>query len=263
MYELTTRKVHGQPLYIKKLADGEHHYLYSSTEKHWLVTDSEVQMRSNIAAIRASKMGSALKAPSDAEIVWQRVGMLGYWEDSSDITCTEVKRNFSAVAPAPPHNPHPRRSRFAPVATNPPPHEPPRTRAFAPPHFPQNTQGFPDAPAAVTLMGRSGVNSYLMGVYEHDKFSMANGSPLYKKHLESGDAHFLFRSSFSGDWVATDEEHNIAGNKGGILSSSPADVPSGVLKWTCFDGEDWALDPRMTCTEASYARGSVVLYPHP
>lgn len=51
-----------------------------------------------------------------------------------------------------------------------------------------------------------------MGTYEISNKN-ANGAPLYMKRVTEGVYHFLFKSSGTGKWIATDDESWIAKNR--------------------------------------------------
>jgi hypothetical protein len=90
-----------------------------------------------------------------------------------------------------------------------------------------------------------------MGVYALSEVK-ANGAPRFVKRLAGGGAHYLFRNSNSGKWMATDDESDIAKNVGGILSSRAADLPSKAgLGWEYYDGSAWPDDPNLRCTEVT------------
>ena len=89
-----------------------------------------------------------------------------------------------------------------------------------------------------------------MGVYALSDVR-ANGAPRFVKRLAGGGAHYLFRQS-NGNWMATDDESNIAKNVGAILSSRAADLPSKAgLGWQYADNGAWPDDPNLRCTEVT------------
>ena len=99
----------------------------------------------------------------------------------------------------------------------------------------------------VTLDGHTGAQAHFMGVYELSAVK-ANGAPRFVRRLAGGGAQYLFRSSI-GAWMVTDDESNIAKNRGQLLSSRASDLPSEAgLGWQYYD-KDWPDDPNLTCTE--------------
>ena len=64
-----------------------------------------------------------------------------------------------------------------------------------------------------------------MGVYALSEPN-ANGAPRFVKRLAGGGAHYLYRCSDDGCWMAAPYESDIAKNRGYILSSRAADLPS-------------------------------------
>eukprot|EP00618_Florenciella_parvula_P001678 CAMPEP_0119480912 /NCGR_PEP_ID=MMETSP1344-20130328/9508_1 /TAXON_ID=236787 /ORGANISM="Florenciella parvula, Strain CCMP2471" /LENGTH=307 /DNA_ID=CAMNT_0007515267 /DNA_START=84 /DNA_END=1007 /DNA_ORIENTATION=- len=105
------------------------------------------------------------------------------------------------------------------------------------------------APLKVTLAGREGLQEGLMGPYELSA-EPAHGYPRYSKRAAGGKTHWLYRSSGTGKWVATDDEGRIAFNAGGIRSARAAALPTEAgLAWTYHDGKALHDDPKMTCTE--------------
>ena len=89
-----------------------------------------------------------------------------------------------------------------------------------------------------------------MGVYALSEVK-ANGAPRFVKRLAGGGAHYLYRNS-TREWMATDDESNIAKNAGYLLSSRAADLPSKAgLGWQYADKGDWPDDPNLRCTEVT------------
>lgn len=110
---------------------------------------------------------------------------------------------------------------------------------------------------AAILAGHEGtVNVKYMGTYICSA-NEANGAPLYVMQLGFGGKYWLYRMKDDGRWMLTDEESSIAQNRGPIVSSRAAELPSEVgLTWKHYDGSAWQDDPKMTCTTQVHALAS-------
>ena len=100
----------------------------------------------------------------------------------------------------------------------------------------------------VTLTGHEGKYKNYMGVYNLSS-ERANNAVLFVKDVGGGVKRYLFRASDTGMWLVTNDESNIAKNKGYIKSSKAADLPSSAgVMWQCYDGKNWPDDPNLRCT---------------
>ena len=110
----------------------------------------------------------------------------------------------------------------------------------------------------VTLTGHEGGHKQFMGVYKLSA-ERANNAVLYVKDEGGGVKHYLYRGDGSrddeataqrnGKWMVTDDESSIAENRGFVMSSKAAYLPSG-LKWQTNTGPNraWIDDPNIRCT---------------
>lgn len=146
-----------------------------------------------------------------------------------------------------------RRDGDVPIASNLCPPPPPYT-LFALTSFPLTLDPYPVDPHVQYLMGeydlsrggeewRDNMPLVTLAAVELTLGSMHN-IPLYVKDGE----HFIFKSSSSGRWMATNDVRHIAKDEGYLVSSDAADLPSDPsLRWGF--GGFFQIDRYLKCTE--------------
>ena len=123
LYELSTLKANGAPVYVKTLegaggggggggGGGHKHYLFRKSNGEWMATCKESSIAKNAGGICSSR---AADLPTDGGLGWQWGNGKGTWTDDPKLSCTAVRLHpslppppsTSPTSPRPPLDPTP------------------------------------------------------------------------------------------------------------------------------------------------------------
>jgi len=99
-----------------------------------------------------------------------------------------------------------------------------------------------NVPAVAIITGFKGDNTKFNGAFEVVAERLVHGAALYKDPVRG---HYLYKASFSGKWVLTDDEADFAENEGLVFSVRAAALPTekGLSFEVGDGGSAWAVDP--------------------
>ena len=104
-----------------------------------------------------------------------------------------------------------------------------------------------DAPDAIIMEGRIGLQEFTMGLYTKQHGTVLNGAPLYA--IKDRNSCVLGRSD-TGCWCCSGSVESIQSGSATIYSEAPQSLPIGAT-FKFYDGQNMIRDPLITARSAS------------